>query len=320
MIGDYCAAPARGRDVFVYPTWWSGLPAVLKGWLERVMVPGVGFTLDEQTRKVSPAWQHPAIAGIGTYGSPWSYVKLMNDNGRRIIRVRCDCRADGARTTWLALYAIDTADVDQRQRHLERIETRLAALWRACSSSTATPTHSRSRRPCATALDALATHGHDVRLTDLYADGFEPAMSCDERRTHKEPGAPELQRYADDLRWAQALVLVYPTWWSGQPAMLKGWIDRVWVAGVAWNSCLELTSRGPCCATSAVSSRITGHGSSKLVNALEGESGKRTMTRSMRAMRRTRTTWCAVYGLDTADEDARERFLDKVERGVMPRL
>ena len=53
---------------------------------------------------------------------------------------------------------------------------------------------------------------------------------------HKEPGvAPELQRYADDLRWAQALVLVYPTWWSGQPAMLKGWIDRVWVAGVAWD-------------------------------------------------------------------------------------
>ena len=46
--------------------------------------------------------------------------------------------------------------------------------------------------------------------------------------------ASDPQRYADDLRWAQALVFVYPTWWSGQPAMLKGWIDRVWVAGVAW--------------------------------------------------------------------------------------
>ena len=86
------------------------------------------------------------------------------------------------------------------------------------------------------ALEALATHRHDVRLIDLYADGFEPAMSCDERRTHKEPGvAPELQRYADDLRWAQALVLVYPTWWSGQPAMLKGWIDRVFANGWAYD-------------------------------------------------------------------------------------
>ena len=46
------------------------------------------------------------------------------------------------------------------------------------------------------ALAVLTRRGHDVRLTDLYTDGFEPAMSCDERRTHKEPGvAPELQRF-----------------------------------------------------------------------------------------------------------------------------
>ena len=78
-------------------------------------------------------------------------------------------------------------------------------------------------------LAGLRTAGHEVRLTDLYADGFRPELSADERRAHREPGvAPELDRHADDLRWAEALVLVYPTWWSGQPAMLKGWIDRVW--------------------------------------------------------------------------------------------
>jgi putative NADPH-quinone reductase len=172
------------------------------------------------------------------------------------------------------------------------------------------------------ALAALGALGHDVRLTDLYADGFEPAMTCVERRAHKEPGiAPELQHYADDLRWAEALVLVYPTWWSGQPAMLKGWIDRVWVAGVAW----ELPPGANVVRPSLRRIRrivvITGHGSSKFVNALEGEAGKRTMTRAMRAMcsRRTRTTWCAVYGLDSAGQDARERFLTKVER-TMSRL
>ena len=36
--------------------------------------------------------------------------------------------------------------------------------------------------------------------------------------------------------WADALVLVYPTWWSGQPAMLKGWFDRVLASGVAWHT------------------------------------------------------------------------------------
>jgi putative NADPH-quinone reductase len=116
--------------VFVYPTWWSGLPAVLKGWLERVMVPGVGFTLHEQTRKVRPGLTHiKRIVGISTYGSPWHYIKLTNDNGRRILtralRMSCGWRT---RTTWLALYALDTVDDDRRRRHLERIETRVATL------------------------------------------------------------------------------------------------------------------------------------------------------------------------------------------------
>jgi NAD(P)H dehydrogenase (quinone) len=167
------------------------------------------------------------------------------------------------------------------------------------------------------ALATLGSGGHEVRLTDLYADEFDPAMSCDERRNHKEPGvAPELERYADDLRWAQALVLVYPTWWSGQPAMLKGWVDRVWVAGVAWELPAGANVVRPLLRNIRRIVVVTGHGSSKLVNALEGEAGKRTVTRSLRAMcsRRTRTTWCAIYGLDNATDDARDRFLAKVDR------
>jgi hypothetical protein len=60
---------------------------------------------------------------------------------------------------------------------------------------------------------------------------------------------------------------------------------------------------------------VTTHGSSKPVNALEGESGKRTVTRSIRSMcsRRTRTTWCALYGIDRCSEDDRSDFLDRVE-------
>ena len=76
------------------------------------------------------------------------------------------------------------------------------------------------------------------------------------------------------------------------------------------------TSCGPCSRNVRRIVVVTSHGSSKLINALEGESGKRTLTRSMRAMcsKRTRTTWCAVYGLDTAAAEKRERFLAKVER------
>ncbi len=116
--------------VFVYPTWWSGLPAILKGWLERVMVPGVGFRFDEQTARVRPGLrQVRRIVGISTYGSPARYVRLVNDNGRRILtralRMSCGVRA---RTTWLALYAMDTTTDTDRSRFLADVEHRLATI------------------------------------------------------------------------------------------------------------------------------------------------------------------------------------------------
>ena len=116
--------------VFVYPTWWSGLPAILKGWLERVMVPGVGFRFDERTGKVKPGLGHVRrIVGISTYGSPHSYVLAVNDNGRRILtralRVSCGPRT---RTTWLGLYAVDTSTPDDRAEFAALVERTLADL------------------------------------------------------------------------------------------------------------------------------------------------------------------------------------------------
>ena len=166
-------------------------------------------------------------------------------------------------------------------------------------------------------LAGLAAGGHDVRLTDLYADGFDPAMSAVERAAHSEPTvSPELQRYADDLAWAVALVLVYPTWWAGQPAMLKGWIDRVWTAGVAWELPEGASVLRPLLTNVRRIVVVTTHGSSKWINALEGEGGKRTAFRSIRLMcsKRTRTTWCALYGVDRGDPARNAAWLDRVER------
>jgi putative NADPH-quinone reductase len=166
------------------------------------------------------------------------------------------------------------------------------------------------------ALSGLERAGHEVRLTDLYAAGFEPALTAEERRTHRDPGvAAELQGYADDLTWAEALVLIYPTWWSGQPSMLKGWIDRVWVSGVAWAMADGDRSPTPQLRNIRRIVVVTTHGSPKWINALQGESGKRIATRALRSMcaRRTRTTWCALYGLDKIDAAERTEFLDRVE-------
>ena len=115
--------------VFVYPTWWSSLPAILKGWLERVMVPGLAFVFDEQ-HKVRPGLTNVRyVVGISTYGSPRNYVRLINDNGRRTIlralRLNTGLRT---RTRWLGLYAIDTATEAQRVAFLRKVEHRMRAL------------------------------------------------------------------------------------------------------------------------------------------------------------------------------------------------
>jgi len=116
--------------IFVYPTWWSGLPAILKGWIERVMIPGVGFTFDKQTGKVRPALTNVRhLVGISTYGSPKSVVRVVNDNGRRTLMraLRLSC-GFGVRTQWHGLYAIDTSTVEQRADFAARVERSMTEL------------------------------------------------------------------------------------------------------------------------------------------------------------------------------------------------
>jgi putative NADPH-quinone reductase len=115
--------------VFVYPTWWSGLPAMVQGWLQRVMVPGVGFVFDDEG-KVRPGLTHVRrIVGVSTYGSPWWYVKAVNDNGRRVLTraLRMSCGWT-TRCTWIGLYALDTRTDDERRAFLTRVEQRMAVI------------------------------------------------------------------------------------------------------------------------------------------------------------------------------------------------
>ena len=116
--------------VFVYPTWWSSMPAILKGWLERTMVPGVGFRFDEKSGKVKPGLKHVRrIVGISTYGSPRPAVWLVNDNGRRTL-MRTLRMSSGlrTRTEWFGLYGMDTASAADRTAFLARIEQRMAGV------------------------------------------------------------------------------------------------------------------------------------------------------------------------------------------------
>ena len=88
-----------------------------------------------------------------------------------------------------------------------------------------------------TVVAALRDAGHEVDDCDLYATGFDPVMTAAERRAHNSPN-PDLsavENHVERLRAADAVVLCFPVWWYGMPAILKGYFDRVWVNGVAFH-------------------------------------------------------------------------------------
>ena len=167
------------------------------------------------------------------------------------------------------------------------------------------------------AAHAITRAGHELRQLDLYADGFEPTVSEEEWRAHDSAAALSSSlQYADSLHWAEHLVLVYPTWFGGFPAMLKGWLDRVWVRGVAHGA-----TAGSWCTRSRLRhitqlTVVTTHGGSKFMNALGGEPGRRMVRRRIRSLCSwsCRPQWVALYGTDRCTPAKRVEFLDTVER------
>ncbi len=89
---------------------------------------------------------------------------------------------------------------------------------------------------------ALAAAGHEVMVEDLSGNGFAPALTRAERQGYYQPPCDQsaVQPQVERLLAAEALVLVFPTWWFGFPAILKGWFDRVWLPGVAYDHADDL--------------------------------------------------------------------------------
>ena len=82
---------------------------------------------------------------------------------------------------------------------------------------------------------------HELRVLDLYKEQFDPILRFD--TTHKRRDLVHdvaMKGYRDSITWADQLIFIFPIWWSGMPAILKGFIERVFVAGFAY----ENTPRG----------------------------------------------------------------------------
>ena len=83
------------------------------------------------------------------------------------------------------------------------------------------------------ALEKLKENGHNIIFHALYTDKFDPMLPTSEIPEGAEISS-ELEVHCKELTLADGIIIVHPNWWGQPPAILKGWVDRVFRPGVAY--------------------------------------------------------------------------------------
>ena len=166
-------------------------------------------------------------------------------------------------------------------------------------------------------LDRLAQAGAEVRLHDLYAGDFRPVLTRAEWEGYQNCPANRAAVATEvaDLQWCDTLIFVYPTWWYGLPAMLKGWLERVMLPDVAF--IMPATAKATIRPGLTQVTRLgvfTTCGASWWLTRLVGAPGRRTILRGLRLIcaPRCRTVFAAHYLMDSSTPASRTRHLARV--------
>jgi len=168
-----------------------------------------------------------------------------------------------------------------------------------------------------TVMDELSRAGAEMRVIDLYGEQFQPALTLEDWTEYEDTSCntDRIGPHVESLQWCNALIFVYPTWWFGQPAMLKGWLDRVLVPGVAFTMPCEENKRfGHTLKHIKHLGVFTTCGASFWLTKLIGSPGKRILMRGLRALchERARTAFAAHYRMDFSTPDSRTKHLARV--------
>lgn len=116
--------------IFCFPQWWFAMPAMLKGYFDRVWAPGIAFAHDPGGG-IRPLLSHITVFGVVTsYGSPWWIARLVaGDPGRKVLmralKPMCGRRV---RSFYLAHYGMDRSTARSRDAFLERVRKTISRL------------------------------------------------------------------------------------------------------------------------------------------------------------------------------------------------
>jgi NAD(P)H dehydrogenase (quinone) len=165
-------------------------------------------------------------------------------------------------------------------------------------------------------VETLRARGHKVDDCDLNAEGFDPVMTRQDRIEYYDltVNRRRVAPYVDRLLAAEALVFSFPVWNMGFPAVLKGFVDKVFLPGVSF----DLKDDGAYVPRLHKVKRlgvVCTYGGSRLTTFLAGDPPRRFLKRSMlhNCAAGARVDYLAHYDMDHTREDRRAAFLSKVE-------
>ncbi len=166
----------------------------------------------------------------------------------------------------------------------------------------------------AAVVEALMAAGHEVDDCDLYAEGFDPVLSQAERvgyhdlATNTDPVAGYVAR----VQAADALVLCFPVWNFGYPAILKGFFDRVFLPGISFK--LVDGKVRPNLWTIRKLVAVTTYGGTRWRAVLMGDPPRKAVCRVLRAVCHptARPRYLAHYDMNRATPESRAAFLASV--------
>jgi putative NADPH-quinone reductase len=164
------------------------------------------------------------------------------------------------------------------------------------------------------ALDALRAAEHEVDLLDLYAEGFDPVMSAQGRRAYHDTSVNQasLERHVERLRAAEGIVVQFPVWSFGPPAMLKGYFDRLLMPGVGFD--LSDPTKVRRLLGFRRLAGIASYGQPWSRALVMGDPPRKAVMRYLRLMAKNhvRAEYHALYHMNVASDAKRAAFMDRV--------
>jgi len=163
-------------------------------------------------------------------------------------------------------------------------------------------------------VERLTAAGHAVDDLDLYAEDFDPRLTRAERVAYHGPRGPQdaVDPYVRRLLAAEALVLSYPVWNYGYPAILKGFFDRVFLPGVSFR--LVDGKVQPSLHNIRKVAAVTTYGGSRIRALLMGDPPRRIVTRMLRATVKpgAPVSYLAHYAMNLSTDASRTAFSRRV--------